>query len=98
MLYVLIVRLVRSTTLLKLTMAQQTNVLIVVQATQLLLQQPLAQMPRLRVSVTLAMVERAMRLLVRNVLLDHTRLVRGTVIVLRVRQVSTCLVVGTSLA
>ncbi len=98
MLYVLIVRLVRSTTLLKLTMAQQTNVLIVVQATQLLLQQPLAQMPRLRVSVTLAMVERAMRLLVRNVLLDHTRLVRGTVIVLRVRQVSTCLLVGTFLA
>ena len=98
MLYVLIVRLVRSTTLLKLTMAQQTNVLIVVQATQLLLQQPLAQMPRLRVYVTLAMVERAMRLLVRNVLLDHTRLVQGIVIVLRVRQVSTCLLVGTFLA
>ena len=98
MLYVLIVRLVRSTTLLKLTMAQQTNVLIAVQATQLLLQQPLAQMPRLRVYVTLAMVERAMRLLVRNVLLDHTRLVRGTVIVPRVRQVSTCLLVGTFLA
>ena len=55
-------------------------------------------MPRQRVSVTLAMVERAMRLLVRNVLLDHTRLVRGTVIVLRVRQVSTCLLVGTFLA
>ena len=98
MLYVLIVRLVRSTTLLKLTIAQQTNVLIAVQATQLLLQQPLAQMPRLRVYVTLAMVERAMLLLVRNVLLDHTRLVRGIVIVLRVRQVSTCLLVGTFLA
>ena len=98
MLYVLMVRLVRSTTLLKLTMAQQTNVLIVVQATQLLLQQPLAQMPRLRVYVTLAMVERAMLLLVRNVLLDHTRLVQGIVIVLRVRQVSTCLLVGTFLA
>ena len=98
MLYVLIVRLVRSTTLLKLTMAQQTNVLIAVQATQLLLQQPLAQMPRLRVYVTLAMVERAMLLLVRNVLLDHTRLVQGIVIVLRVRQVSTCLLVGTFLA
>ena len=98
MLYVLIVRLVRSTTLLKLTMAQQTNVLIVVQATQLLLQQPLAQMPRLLVYVTLGMVERAMRLLVCRVVLAATRSVRGTVIVLRVRQVSTCLVVGTILA
>ena len=98
MLCVLIVRLVRSTTQLKPMMAQQINVLIVVQATQLLLQQPLAQMPRLLVYVTLGMVERAMRLLVCRVLLAATRSVRGTVIVLRVRQVSTCLVVGTILA